>query len=101
MELALKAYLRARGTSEGEQKALGHDLSALLRRSVELGLQPSHEAIPHYVDALSPHHKDMSLRYLEGDSVDLPGIMPTYAAVRQLIDDVVAQASLRASIRKP
>ena len=90
-ELGLKAFIRARGGTVGEQRRLGHDLQALLRRAEELGFSPSHPGIAAYVADLSPTHMDMSTRYLEGESAELPAIEGTYAAVRQLLKDVADQ----------
>jgi HEPN domain len=62
IELAIKAYILAKGGSERETKKIKHDLDAALVRAVELGLQPS-TGLQKIVQHIAPAHRDYSFRY--------------------------------------
>ena len=91
IELGLKAFLRENGMSENGQRALGHDLAETYRTAVIQGFRSSHPAQAALIDQLSPHFSDMSLRYLTGEWVHLPGIPGAIAAAQSLLLDVHEQ----------
>lgn len=72
IELGLKGFLRERGMSEAEQKGLNHDLVKAFDQSIIRGFCPTHPLQSQLAKDLNPHYKDMSLRYQNGISVDLP-----------------------------
>ena len=97
-ELGLKAYLFSRGMTRTEIKAYKHDLSTLLEACVSHGFKVSHPAVTECLSAINPSYKDMSLRYMEGDPVQmLPPIPATIAVVRLLLGDLANASNLRRS----
>lgn len=92
IELALKGFLRERGGLEKEQQhEIRHDLSEAYCRAINRGFQPSHPLQKPLVDDLTPHFKDMSLRYLTGEWIELPSISEAIGVARLLILDVHEQ----------
>lgn len=98
LELGLKAFLREKGGSEKEQRDLGHDLLRSYQLAVARGLRPSHPLQARLIDELSPPFKDMSLRYLRGEWIDLPSISEAIGVTRMLLLDVHEQCGF---IRQP
>ena len=95
IELALKAFLSAKGDTREGLKGIGHKLSQLYERAAERGYEVGHPGIPDYINALHQTHVDMSLRYLEGGPViDLPPIPSVIGVALQLIQDVRSQAAI-------
>lgn len=95
IELGLKAYLREEGLSEKDQFYLRHDLVKAFELAVAAGFKPRHPAVEMLIRELNPHHKDMSLRYLTGTSVDLPKIEDSIVVVGWLLQDLHEQGSFR------
>ena len=95
IELGLKAYLREMGMSEEGQIALRHDLVKAFNKALEAGFQPPHAAVEALIVELNPHHKDMSLRYLTGTSIDLPEIAQAIVVVGWLLKALHEQGPFR------
>lgn len=91
LELALKAFIREKGGTEKEQRGLGHDLAEAYTTAIMRGFRSSHHLQKSLVEKLAPHFKDMSLRYLTGEWIELPRITEAIHIARQLILDVHEQ----------
>ena len=94
IELALKGFLREKGYSEKQQVDLGHNLAKAFACARQEGFQPSHQAQEALILELNPHHQDMSLRYLQGTSVNLPVVRDALAIVLSLVRDLHTQAKI-------
>ena len=91
LELALKGFIREKGGDEKDQKAVGHDLWQAFLLAIDRGFKPSNAFSAWLVREISPHFKDMSLRYLIGGAVELPPISQAIGITRLLILDVHEQ----------
>ena len=100
IELGLKAYLREMGMTEKEQMALRHDLEKAFEKAVERGYQPPHPALEALIKELNPHHKDTSLRYLVGTSVNLPEVSDAIVVVGWLLQSLHEQGPFRSTNAK-
>ncbi len=64
LELALKAFLAAKGDRMAVLMGLGHDLSEAYKRAQEeYGLEPSDPLLDTLVRLMSPEHKKQLFRY--------------------------------------
>lgn len=72
IEIAQKAFLSARGATEGELIALRHNLSRGFEKVIGSGYLPPHPAISDVISILSPLHNTSGFRYLDIDYADLP-----------------------------
>jgi hypothetical protein len=88
IELALKAYILARGGTEKETKKIRHDLIAAWFRAVDLGIQPTNAELHGIVLRVAPPHADYSFRYGKRWTHILPRAEVFDAAVSDLIKDV-------------
>lgn len=95
IEVGLKGYLREHGMSEAQQRRLGHDLADAFRQAVSHGFKPSHPLQEALAVELSPHYKDMSLRYQIGASLDLPVVKDVIEVARSLIHDLYVQTRVK------
>ena len=93
LELGLKGYIREKGGSEKEQRDLGHDLSKAYQAALDRGFKPSNAYSGWIIEEITPHFKDMSLRYLIGGEVQLPSISHAIGLTRILIVDVHEQCA--------
>ena len=91
LELALKGFIREKGGSEKEQRDVGHDLLKAYHHACAQSFRSSHPLQLPLIEELNPHFKDMSLRYLTGEWIELPGISEAIAVTRFLILDVHEQ----------
>jgi len=96
IELALKAYILAKGGTEREIKKIRHNLIAAWSRAliaawsraVELGLQSKNAELHRVVKQVAPAHADYSFRYGKSWTHILPPAEVFDAAVSDLIKDV-------------
>jgi hypothetical protein len=88
IELALKAYILAKGGTERETKKIRHDLIAAWSRAVDLGFQPTNADLHRIVQRVAPPHADYSFRYGNRWTHILPRSEVFDAAVSDLIKDV-------------
>lgn len=94
IELGLKGYLHSQGVNRPALKNIGHDLSKAFTMAVARGFKSSHPAIQKLVDEVSPRHKNMSLRYIEGDTVQLMKITTALGLSECLLYDLTKQSGL-------
>lgn len=86
IELALKAYLRSKGHSEKQLRALGHDLVALLKEAYSLGL--NYTGSRNFVLAVTGHnYKERLFSYPENANMNI--IMPS--RLRQMADELIRE----------
>lgn len=95
LELALKAFLRYRQvpTDELRRHELGHDISALLERSIVEGLALSPELLAHIrtlAGILNEANRYQGLRYWNGGG-DIPNPDWTTETIEQLLSAVTAR----------
>ena len=88
IELALKAFILAKGGTEKETRKIKHDLTAAWSRAVALGFQPNNADLSGIVEHLAKPHKDYSFRYGKSWTHILPRSDLFEAAVSDLINDV-------------
>lgn len=84
IELAFKSILFTYGFDEKRLKAIGHDLTHLLKAYVEVE-GPAPELLEHAVMHMAPTHKDNFFRYGGADDVDLPQLPVVLAASETLV----------------
>jgi hypothetical protein len=90
VELALKAYVLAKGDAERETRKIRHDLDAALSRAVALGLTSSTE-LQNVVRLVAPPHRDYSFRYGNSSQTHILRRADNFeATVSALISDVSA-----------
>ncbi|WP_439370842.1 HEPN domain-containing protein [Bradyrhizobium sp. DASA03120] len=89
IELAIKAYILAKGGCERETKRIRHDLDAALARALELGLQPS-EDLQKLVQRVAPAHRDYSFRY---SSEPWTHILPSADSFENTVAELINQVS--------
>jgi hypothetical protein len=95
IELGLKGFLREKGMSDAEQKALGHDLVKAFQESVVRGFSPTHALQSRLADEINPHYKDMSLRYQIGGGADLPLLQDAINVTSSLMQALYHQSTAR------
>ncbi len=91
VEFGLKGFLRERGGSAAQQRALGHDLVNALEAAKSVGFVAERD-YEEFIRQLSPYSKDMGFRYLEGDeTIDLPPIPDALETVGKLLRELYDQ----------
>ena len=88
IELALKAYILAKGGTEGETRTIRHDLIAAWSRAADLGLRSTNAELHRIIEQVAPPHADYSFRYGKSWTRILPRAEVFDAAVSDLIKDV-------------
>jgi len=88
IELALKAYILAKGGTEGDIKKIRHDLVAALSRAIDCGFQPANAKLREVIQRVASPHADYSFRYGGRWTHILPRAEVFDAAVSGLIKDV-------------
>ena len=91
LELGLKGFIREKGCTEKEQRDVGHDLRKAYELAVAQGYRSSSSLQVRLIEAINPHFQDMSLRYLSGEWIELPGIPEAIDVARLLLLDVHEQ----------
>jgi hypothetical protein len=73
VELAMKAYLLATGSTLDDVEEIGHDLKKLNRLCGQRGLILSHPSACQNLAWIAPAHKEHSLRYARPGGITMPG----------------------------
>ena len=95
IELGLKGFSREHGMSEAEQIALGHDLVKAFQESCARGFRPTHPLQSKLAAEINPHYKDMSLRYQNGVSANLPPLADAIDVAQLLIEALYLQSTAK------
>jgi hypothetical protein len=81
IELALKAFLAAHGTSERTlRRKLGHNLLGLYEAALKYDFKPADDDFSELVDWLHPYHQEHVFRYRPSDDELILLPAPTYVA---------------------
>jgi hypothetical protein len=88
LELALKAYILAKGGTDKEIRKIRHDLVAAWSSAIALGFRPTNAELDGIVKQVAKAHKDYSFRYGKSWTHFLPSADVFDAAVSRLIEDI-------------
>jgi hypothetical protein len=88
VELAMKAYLLATGSTLDDVEHLGHDLKKLRNRCRERGLTLSHPRANQILNMIAPVHKKHLLRYKRPGSITMPNDIEFNEFVSSLFVDI-------------
>ena len=91
IELGLKAFLVLRGDSEGQLKAISHDLARALDRADSLGFRTNASLLPEHESALrwvNGYYAAKSLEYLSTGFMSLPQWPILDACALAILDSV-------------
>lgn len=94
LELAFKAVLQARGSSDKELRRFSHNLRAAHDEVVQRGIRwTDTEAVDRLVETMTGPHARHELRYIPAnvDAISLPRPAVAYVVTTQLLDDIEVQ----------
>jgi hypothetical protein len=92
VELAMKAYLLATGSTLDDVEEIGHDLKELNRRC---GLTLSHPRADQNLSLIAPVHREHSLRYTRPGGITMPNDIEFNEFSLSVIEDI--RPSVRAA----